>query len=211
VQRTANPAHLEPSSIAEVGGDGPANHNYDLSWFWQAAADGRMPAVSFLKAPQYQNGHPGNSDALDEQQFLVETINRLQQLPDWNSMAIVIAWDDSDGWYDHVMPPIVNHSATPLDTLCGSATDGQPARCGYGPRLPLLVISPFARANYVSHSLIDQSSITRLIEDRWLSGARIASDSFDNYAGSLLDMFNFVQAPNSPLLLDPVSGQPSPP
>ena len=57
-------------------------------------------------------------------------------------MAVIIAWDDSDGWYDHVMPPIVNRSDTPLDFLCGGRSDGPGARCGYGPRLPLLVMSP---------------------------------------------------------------------
>ena len=54
------------------------------------------------------------------------------------------------------MPPILNHSATPLDHLCGDANDGAPARCGYGPRLPLLVISPWARSNYVSHTVAER-------------------------------------------------------
>src|SRR5262249_32222281 len=133
VSSTANPSHLPPSSVDMVGNTDQANHNYDFSWFWRAADAGHMPAVSFLKAPQYQNGHPGNSDPLDEQQFLVETLNRLQQLSEWQSTAVIIAWDDSDGWYDHVMPPIVNHSDTRLDAGCGSPTMGAPARCGYGP------------------------------------------------------------------------------
>jgi phospholipase C len=207
VASTANPSHLSPSSVDMVGKTDQANHNYDLSWFWRAADAGNMPAVSFLKAPQYQNGHPGNSDPLDEQQFLVETLNRLQQLPEWQSTAVIIAWDDSDGWYDHVMPPIVNHSDTRLDAGCGSPTMGAPARCGYGPRLPLLIISPFARQNYVSHSLSDQSSITRLVEDTWLGGQRISPTSLDNIAGSLLDMFDFGQPPARPLMLDPATGE----
>ena len=62
-----------------------------------------MPQVSFLKPPAYQNGHAGNSDPLDEQKFLVDTINQIEQSPDWSSTAIVIAYDDSDGWYDHQM------------------------------------------------------------------------------------------------------------
>ncbi len=110
-------------------------------------------------------------------------------------MAVIIAWDDSDGWYDHVMPPIVNQSNTPLDFLCGSRTDGPGARCGYGPRLPLLVISPYAKENYVSHALTDQTSILRFIEDNWLGGKRISPISFDNIAGSLDDMFDFSPAP----------------
>jgi hypothetical protein len=131
---TANPLHLPPTSVAMVGKTDQANHLYDITWFWQAARAGHLPAVSFLKAPAYQNGHPGNSNPLDEQTFLVETLNRLQQLPEWRSMAVIIAADDSDGWYDHVMPPILNQSNTPLDFRCGSPTDGPGARCGYGPR-----------------------------------------------------------------------------
>ena len=80
-----------------------------MSDFWRAANAGNMPAVSFLKAPNYQNGHPYTSDPIDEQNYLVNTINRLQNLPEWNSMLIIVTWDDSDGWYDHVMPQIVSH------------------------------------------------------------------------------------------------------
>ena len=203
---TANPRHLPPTSAAMVGWQDQANHQYDLAWFWRAADAGNLPAVSFLKARRSQDGHPGNSNPLDEQVFLVETLNRLQRLPQWESMALIIAWDDSDGWYDHVMPPIVNHSATELDHGCGPATMGPPGRCGYGPRLPLLVISPWARENYVSHALSDQTSILRFIEDNWLGGQRISALSFDNFAGSLLDMFDFSAPRMRRLILDPDAG-----
>ena len=206
---TANPQHLPPTSVAMVGKTDQAKHLYDIAWFWEAADAGHLPAVSFLKAPAYQNGHPGNSNPLDEQEFLVRALNRLQQLPEWRSMAVIIAADDSDGWYDHVMPPIVNHSNTPLDFLCGNKSDGPPARCGYGPRLPLLVISPYAKENYVSHALTDQTSILRFIEDNWLSGERISEISFDRFAGSLADMFDFSHHGMRRLLLDPVTGRPS--
>ncbi|HZE34014.1 MAG TPA: alkaline phosphatase family protein [Actinoallomurus sp.] len=62
--------------------------------------------MSFLKAAAYQDAHGANSDPLDEQQFIVNTINKLQKSPDWKSTAVVIAYDDSDGWYDHVAPKI---------------------------------------------------------------------------------------------------------
>jgi phospholipase C len=131
-------------------------------------------------------------------------------------MAVLIAWDDSDGWYDHVMPPIVSTSATPLDTgaegqhLCGEATDGPGgARCAYGPRLPFLVISPFAKENFVSSGLADQSSILRFIEDNWLGGERISATSFDNIAGSIEGMFDFTRSADARrLFLDPYSGEP---
>jgi phospholipase C len=203
---TANPRHLPPASVAMVGKTDQAKHLYDLSWFWRAAQAGNLPSVSFLKAPAYQNGHPGNSNPLDEQDFLVRTVNRLQALPQWKDMAIVVAADDSDGWYDHVMPPIVNRSNTTLDYLCGDASDGPGARCGYGPRLPLLVISPYARGNYVSHALTDQTSILRFIEDNWLDGERMTDISFDRIAGSLDDMFDFGKRRMRKLILEPATG-----
>ncbi|HEY8736538.1 MAG TPA: alkaline phosphatase family protein [Candidatus Dormibacteraeota bacterium] len=216
---TANPAHLPPTSPSTVGQTDQANHEYDLTDFWAAVDANNMPAVSFLKAPGYQDGHAGYSDPLDEQQYLVSTINRLEKTPYWNSTAVVIAYDDSDGWYDHAMSPIVNQSTDPtvdaLDgTTCGKKTQnvfgGYQDRCGYGPRQPLLVISPYANSNFVDHSTTDQSSILRFVEDNWLTG-RIGNFSFDTKAGSLLNMFSF--PPNGPvggpnkLFLDPETGQ----
>ncbi len=65
---------------------------------------------SFIKAPIYQEGHPIDSTPADEQIFLVNTVNRLQSLPEWNNTAIIITYDDSGGWYDHVLPPIVSRA-----------------------------------------------------------------------------------------------------
>ena len=150
---TANPAHLPPATEAEIGHNGQANHQYDLSYFYQSLTDGNLPAVSFVKAPRYQDGHAGYSDPIDEQTYLVNTINAIEQSQFWKSTAIIIAYDDSDGWYDQVMPPIVNSSTSVEDALSGTGQcgNGTPAggfedRCGYGQRLPLLVISPYARA-----------------------------------------------------------------
>jgi phospholipase C len=211
---TANPHHLPPSSVAMIGRTDRANHQYDLSDFWAAADHGHLPAVSFLKAAKYQDGHADYSDPLDEQHFLVRTINRLQRLPSWRSTAIVIAYDDSDGWYDHVMPPIVNQSNDPAnDALtgpghCGTAKPGAyQDRCGYGPRLPLLVVSPWARRNAVDNGLTDQTSILRFIEDNWGLG-RIGNQSFDTLAGSLGGMFDFHHANTSRLILNPITGEP---
>ena len=87
-QSTANPKHLPPSSPEAIGKQDQANHQYDLQPFWTAAEAGRMPAVSFLKAPAYQDGHAAYSTPLDEQHFVVDTVNRLQRLPSWRSTAI---------------------------------------------------------------------------------------------------------------------------
>ena len=210
---TANPHHLPPSSASSIGMDDQANHQYDLADFWSAASAGVLPAVSFLKAPSYQDGHAASSDPLDEQSFLVFTINALQNMPEWKDMAIVIAYDDSDGWYDHVAPPIVSGSKTTFDALSGPGACGEPAkgqypgRCGYGPRLPLLLISPWARINFVDHTLTDQTSLLRFIEDNWALG-RIGDQSHDEQAGSLLNLFDFSEsAPRAaPLILDPATG-----
>ena len=213
--QTANPNHLPPTSVFMIGKTDQANHQYDITRFSDALHAHRLPGVSFLKAPGYQDGHAGYSDPLLEQQFLVTTINEIMQSPEWSSTVIIIAWDDSDGWYDHAMPPIVNHSQTVYDALTGKGQAGKnppllgyQGRAGYGPRLPLLVISPFAKKNFVDHSVSDQSSIIQLIEENWSLGT-IGNGSFDAIAGSLLKMFDFnAKQPNGPLLLDPITGEP---
>lgn len=211
---TANPHHLPPTKIANIGKTDQANHQYDLSDFWNAAESRNLPEVSFLKAPKYQNGHAGYSDPIDEQHFLVSTINRIQQLPEWNNTAIIISYDDSDGWYDHVMPPIISQSNDPkYDKLLGSDMCGHvypgvyQDRCGYGPRLPLLVISPYSKTNFIDHSITDQTSIIRFIEDNWGLG-RLGNQSFDAKAGNIDNMFNFTNDTDhlKRLSLDPNTG-----
>jgi phospholipase C len=195
---TTNPHHLPPTSVKMIGKTDQANHHYDLIHFWNAVQMENLPAISFLKASKYQDGHPGYSNHLDEQTFLVNTVNHLQKLPEWNSTAVVIAYDDSDGRYDHVMPPIVSQSndlkydgLLGEKGLCGQASKwAYQDRCGYGPHTPLLIISPYSKVNFVDHTITDQTSILRFIEDNWNLG-RIGNQSFDSKAGSLMNMFNF--------------------
>jgi len=217
-QSTLNANHTPRTSVALIGHQGDAaNHEYDITDFWEAVKANNMPAVSFLKARAFQDGHAGYSNPLDEQQFLVSTINALQQTDEWKETAIIIAYDDSDGWYDHVMGPIVNQSNVSDDQLlgpgnCGTPTDKQVSgkdqngRCGYGPRLPLLVVSPFAKKNYVDHAVTDQSSILRFIEDNWSLG-RIGGGSADAIAGRLNGLFDFDDSASArKLILDPATG-----
>jgi phospholipase C len=214
---TANPQHLPPTSVSMIGKTDQANHQYDLSDFWDAVDAHNMPAVSFLKAAAYQDGHAGYSDPLDEQEFLVETVNRLEKTEYWDDTAVIIAYDDSDGWYDHQMSPIVNQSGDSAHdalrgTDCGSnpnAVSGDyPDRCGYGPRQPLLVVSPYAKSNFVDHTVTDQTSILRFIEDNWQTG-RIGNFSLDAKAGSLQNLFDFGDGETAHrLFLDPTTGQP---
>ena len=215
-QQTRNLSHTRPADIWEIGHHGQANHEYDVDDLIPAAEAGNLPAVSFVKAVRYQTGRAGGfSDPLDEQKFLVATINALEKLPQWQNMAIVIAWDDSDGDYDHQMSPIFNGSTSAVDALngpgiCGSGNpvlgDAE-SRCGYGPRLPLLIISPYAKPNFVDHSITDQTSILHFIEDNWSLG-RIGGGSYDAIAGSLNNMFDFTGRHRTPpLFLNPETGE----
>ena len=216
-QQTTNQHHTRPSHPSLIGtsSDG-ANHQYDLADFTAALHRGNLPAVTFLKAAAYQDGHAGYSDPLDEQIFLVNTINAIMQSPYWSTTAIIISYDDSDGWYDHQFGPLVTQSNVSDDQLfgpgnCGTPTATQPGgttqngRCGYGPRLPLVIISPFARQNYIDHRVTDQSSILRFIEDNWSLG-RIGNGSTDVVAGQLDGMFNFSGGSAPALILDPATG-----
>jgi phospholipase C len=109
------------------------------------------------------------------------------------------------------MPKIVNNSNDPaydFALTCGGkkVAGDQNDRCGYGPRQPLLVISPFAKANFVSHEISDQTSILKFIEDNWNVGQIPDPTSFDKRAHSLNNMFNFDEGDNSKLFLDYKTG-----
>ncbi len=214
---TANPTHARPGSVAAIGTTDAANHQYDTADFFAALAAGNLPAVVYLKAPAYQDGHPGNSNPVDEQNFVLSVVNAVQAAQEWSSTAIIFNYDDSDGWYDHQAPPIVNPSfSTVGDALNGTGVcnsgaqqtgpapatpllgaplpdGGAPApvqgRCGYGTRVPLLVVSPFAKRNFIDHTLTDQTSSFRFIEDNWLSSQRLQpGGSFDTIANSITNM-----------------------
>jgi phospholipase C len=225
---TQNLSHLPPTSPAMVGRTDQANHQYDLSALFTidsvSGASSRtyditgfqpgvtLPAVTYIKAPGFLDGHAQYSDPLLEQRFLVQVINVVMKSKYWRDTAILITWDDSDGWYDHVYPPIANPSALNApanlpasnDALTGPGQCGVPlagavmGRCGYGPRLPMLVISPFAKRNFVDHTVADQSSMLRFIEDNFNLGRIDATPksvaqggSFDQVAGSLDSLFDF--------------------
>jgi phospholipase C len=216
---TQNLMHTRPTGT--IGTTDAANHQYDTTDFTTALAAGNLPAVSFLKAPGFEDGHAGYSDPIDEQTFVVNMVNAIQQSSFWSSTAIIIAYDDSDGWYDH-LTDIVNGSNSTSDaaictgvsggaTLAGPNSNGMPVqgRCGHGPRLPLLVISPWANKNFIDNTPTDQSSIIHFIEDTFLSGTRIGTGSYDASSGTLDNMFNFTNnvAPNpTPVILNPTTG-----
>jgi phospholipase C len=270
---TANPHHLSVPNVngvdtlaglGEIGTDTQSylhhvpqfntpNHQYDTSDFDQLVAaitagqlsPNSLPAVSFIKAPGYEDGHAAYSDPTDEQAFLVHTINELEQSPDWSSTAVIVNYDDSDGWYDHVPGPILNPSHSVADNLTNTVFDvaddgtsglclpargtrrhdprplaGEQGRCGFGPRLPMLVISPWAKANYIDHDLSDQASIINFVEYNWyLPGIHGSFDQalgwLDHHEGVKFDlggMFDFNAPPNTaPYILQPTTGEPAGP
>ena len=260
---TANPHHLTIptdssgqdtlSGLREIGTDTQSytngvpqfntpNHNYDTSDFTQlvnAITNGQLPAsalpgVSFLKAPGYQDGHAGYSDPADEQQFITGVINALMKSPDWSSTAVIVNYDDSDGWYDHVYSGVTNPSTSQADNMTPSnltlptsgkclsshaskqPLDGEQGRCGFGPRLPMLVISPYAKSNFVDHNLSDQASIINFVEYNWhLPGIPVSADQVlarrderHGLAFDLANMFDFAGKLNTKLILNPTTGQP---
>jgi phospholipase C len=261
---TANPHHLTVpvnaagqdtrTGLEQIGRDTQSfvhgvpqfntpNHQYDMSDFDQlVAAIGRgrlpqsaLPAVSFLKAPGYQDAHPGYSDPADEQAFVTREINSLMRTPDWRSTVVIVNYDDSDGWYDHAYSGVTNPSLSPADNLtnttftpptsgqCGPRPQtkaplaGEQGRCGFGPRLPMLVISPFARENHVDHTLTDQASILNFVEYNWrLPGIPGSADQVLSGRNAshglpfdLAGMFDFKHPQGQKLILSPVTGEPA--
>jgi phospholipase C len=224
-QSTKNPAHARPTNVASIGLQDAANHQYDIHDWFDALGANNLPAVSYLKAQSYQDAHPGNSNPLDEQAFVVKVINALQTSAFWSNTAVIIAYDDSDGWYDHQMGPLVNGSFTSADALTGtmacgtqgttpmlpgpnSGSTGVNGRCGLGVRQPFMVISPWSKQNFVDSSVTEQASVVKFIEDNWNLG-RIGGGSADMRAGSIMPMFDFSKGTPqnaSPLLLDETTG-----
>jgi len=144
------------------------------------AKTGQLPAVSWLIPPGGDSAHPPDSVCAAEN-WTVSVLNAVMQGPDWNSTVVFITWDDFGGFYDHVPPPQVD-------------------QFGLGPRVPLLIISPYAKAGYVSHTVSDHTSVLKFIETRYNLPPLTSRDAAAN---NMLDSFDFDAPPQSPLLLQP--------
>src|ERR1022692_1755099 len=154
-----------------------AQHMFPYTQFSSYALAGKLPAVVWL-AGNNESEHPPFSTC-DGENWTVEQINAIMQGPDWNSTAIFLTWDDPGGFYDHVAPPYED-------------------QFGLGPRVPLLIISPYAKAGYISHTQYEASSVLKFIEERW--GIQPLTER-DANANDLMDSFDFTQTPLSPLVL----------
>jgi phospholipase C len=148
--------------------------------FISDVSSGNLPAVSWL-TPDYADSEHPPENVCQGENWTVEQINAVMQSPLWNSTAIFLTWDDYGGFYDHVAPP-------DLDVY------------GLGPRVPLLIISPYAKAGYISHTTYEFSSVLKFIEERFNLQPLT---SRDQAASDMTDSFNFSQTPLPPLTLTP--------
>jgi len=146
-----------------------SEHIQDLPNFFGQLDNNTLPSVVFVNPAPIHSMHPGSGDVMGGLNWLNDTIRRIQASPGWPETAIVVVWDESGGWYDHVPPP---------------AVDSQ----GLGIRVPMLVISPMAKQGYVSHVTTDDVSILSFIQWNWQLGTLNGRNS---QSGDMRDMFNF--------------------
>jgi phospholipase C len=175
--------------------DGQLGNIAPLTQFWQAARAGTLPAVSWIVPSQRFSEHPPALVSAGET-YVTKLVNAIMRGPNWSSTAIFVAWDDWGGFYDHVVPPVVDDQ-------------------GYGLRVPALVISPYARVGYVDHQTLSFDAYLKFIEDDFLRGQRLdpktdgRPDSRPNVRenaeilGDLQRDFDFSQPPRPPLFLTP--------
>jgi phospholipase C len=165
-----------------------------ISGFYQQAAKGTLPAVSWVVPSGPVSEHPPALVSAG-QTYVTSLINTVMKGPNWNDCAVFLAWDDWGGFYDHVMPPRVDQN-------------------GYGLRVPGIVISPYAKRRYIDHQTLSFDAYVKFIEDDFLSGQRLdpRTDGRPDprptvredvpELGDLSRDFDFDQSPAFPLILN---------
>jgi phospholipase C len=178
-----NQFHNAMLAIDEIRNTARWNNVIDPAHFIGDARTGHLPEVSYLLPPYTYNDHPhspSRSLCVGEN-WTVRQVNAVMKGPDWDKVAIFLTWDDFGGVYDHVRPPVIDDM-------------------GLGPRVPLLVISPWAKSGHVSHTTYEFSSFLAFLErlhDVQPLTAR------DRRANDLFDAFDFDQEPLDPVILRP--------
>jgi phospholipase C len=179
--------------FSDVHEDGELSNIQSIDNLYTAARMGALPAVSWVDPNAQVSEHPPAS-VRTGQAYVTTLINAIMRSPDWWSTAIFLTWDDWGGFYDHVVPPGVDHS-------------------GYGLRVPGLLISPYARYGYVDHQTLSHDAYLKFIEDDFLEGERLnprtdgrpdsRPDVRENASilGKLANEFNFNQLPAPPVVL----------
>jgi phospholipase C len=173
--------------------DGQLSNIMTVDNFFTAAKAGTLPAISWIVPEQKVSEHPP-ANIHNGETYVTSLINAVMQGPDWNSSAIFLSWDDWGGFYDHVLPPVVDQN-------------------GYGLRVPGLVISPYAKQGFIDHQTLSFDAYLKFIEDDFLGGQRI-DPLTDGRAdprptvrenapqlGDLISDFDFTQPPRPPLIL----------
>jgi len=176
-----------------VAKDGQLANIQPIHNLYAQARSGRLPAVSWIDPAGTVSEHPPARVSVG-QNYVTGLINAIMKGPDWRSTAIFLAWDDWGGFYDHVVPPVVDAN-------------------GYGLRVPGLVISPYARRGYIDHQTLSFDAYVKFIEDDFLHGQRLDPRTDGrpdprptvrenaHILGNLTTDFNFNQKPRPPLLL----------
>jgi phospholipase C len=170
-----------------------SSHIVDLSQYYIDLQNGTLPSVAYI-IPSGASEHPPSS-LKSGQRFVKTVIQELMRSSSWDSSAFMLAYDDWGGWYDHV-PPI------------------QVDQYGFGPRVPVILVSPYAKSGYIDHSVLDFTSILKFIEQNWNIEPLAQRDS---NANNFLSAFDFSQSPRLPIFLPltrlaapPVKKDPSP-
>jgi phospholipase C len=166
-----------------------------ISHFFSDAKAGKLPSFSLVE-PDY-----GNTSEEDPQniaageQFAASVIDAVMTGPNWSKTLLIWTYDEHGGYYDHVPPPV----AVPPDNVGPDTLLGGPKFDGfgrYGFRVPCVVVSPWARAGHVSHTVYDHTSILKLVETKWNLPALTRRDA---NANNMLDMLDF----SAPAFLKP--------
>jgi phospholipase C len=152
----------------------------DLTQFVTDAQNGNLPSVSWLVPDTVDSEHAPESTCVGEN-WTVQQINAIMQGPDWGSTAIFLTWDDFGGYYDHASP-------------------ASPDYYGFGPRVPMIIISPYSRPATIVHTEYEFASVLKFIETRF--GLTTLSDR-DLEAADMTDAFDFTQTPLAPLVVTP--------
>lgn len=184
----------------------PNRHQRDLQVLYAALdrtpIDGtvpRLPQISWVKAPKPFDGHPGYSSPVADDAFIGDLVGRIQASKYWKHTAIIVAFDETGGWWDHASPPAQTdpHFMPTIDgspNLSGCQYPGMGDPCGeagFGPRIPLLVISPYAKRHAVDHDLMDTSSLVRWVESNYHLPPLGVWGNRDVNAGDLRGAFDF--------------------
>ncbi len=196
VQNAGTPEIWNPLPFfTTVSQDGELGNVQTLDHFFTDAQTGNLPAVAWITPNGSQSEHPPALVSTGEK-YVTGLINAIMQSPAWDSTAIFLAWDDWGGFYDHVVPPVVDQN-------------------GYGMRVPGIVISPYAKAGFIDHQMLSFDAYVRFIEDVFLGGQRLDPKNDGRpdprptvretvtLLGDLMQDFDFTRQPRSPLILTP--------